>query len=178
MSWPAGRAADGGLDAVPLTAPPLASASPGALWLCGKRVVAPDPGGALARASADVIVCFQEVHEVEREHPGYADWLRDHEGERALWFPIPDLAAPPLEVAVPMVEAVVDRLHEGVSLILHCAGGIGRAPTMATLALIHLGASAEAAGTHIASHRPMAGPEVGSQTDLVSAYSLRAQARP
>ena len=60
MAWPTGRNADGGLDQVPLPT------TAGALWLCGKRVVGPDPEAALQRAGADTIVSFNERFELER----------------------------------------------------------------------------------------------------------------
>lgn len=173
MTWPSGRAADGGIDAVPLSAPPLTEAVPGSLWLCGKRVVAPDPAAALDRVGADTIVCFQEVAEVEREHPDYAQWLRANEGGRAIWVPVPDLGAPTLDVALEVTADLTGRLGRGDGLVLHCAGGIGRAPTMATLVLIALGADRLAAAAHVAAHRPMAGPEAGCQADLVRAFARR-----
>lgn len=165
MAWPSGRNADGGLDQVPL--PAIA----GRLWLCGKRVVGPDPEAALVRADADTIVSFNERHELDRDYPGYVDWLDRHVGDRALWYPIPDLGAPPLADAQRWVGELVRRLAAGQRLILHCAGGIGRAPTMGTCILIRLGMSPTDALALIAASRPMAGPEAGSQRDLVAAFA-------
>ena len=165
MAWPRGRSADGGLDQVPLPS------TSGALWLCGKRVVGPDPDGALARVDADMIVSFNEPHELQRDYPDYVQWLVDNEGDRAMWFPVPDLAAPPVHHARRWVERMTDKLSEGGGLILHCAGGIGRAPTMATCVLVRLGMTADDALETIAGSRPMAGPEAGSQRDLVRAFA-------
>ncbi len=167
--WLSPRALDGGLDQVPLPGD-----TPGGLWLCGKRVVCPDPDEALHRADdADLIVSFNEPHEFERDYPAYPDWLRANLETRALWFPIPDLGAPPLEEAEHIVDVLVARLSGDHRMILHCAGGIGRAPTMATLVLIELGMEPVAAGVHIAHHRPMGGPEAGAQRDLVEQFSIR-----
>lgn len=168
MSWPTGRSADGGLDRVTLDAP-------GAIWLCGKRVVSPDPEAALTRANAQAIACFQEKHEVEREHPDYADWLRSNADDRAIWFPIPDLGAPPLADAVPIVEHLASRIEGGEGLVLHCAGGLGRAPTMATLVLVQLGWGPAEAAAHVAASRPMAGPEAGSQAEIVTDFAAMRQ---
>lgn len=168
-AWLSPRGIDGGLDAVPLPDGVM-----GHLWLCGKRVVGPDPESALRRANgANLIVTFNEAHELERDYPDFVDWLRVHDGARALWFPIPDLGAPPIEEAESIVGELVERLADGMSMILHCAGGIGRAPTIATLVLIQLGMDSEAAGAHIAHHRPMGGPEAGAQRELVEMFSAR-----
>lgn len=167
MTWPTGRARDGGLDQVPVP-------GAGALWLCGKRVTAPDPEAALRRAGgAEAIVCFNERAELLREHAAYVEWLDANDGGRALWFPVADLHAPGVEQATGWVDVMVDRLDAGQGLVLHCAGGIGRAPTMAICVLIALGMTAEAACDHVAAHRPMAGPEVGAQRDLVHAFARR-----
>ena len=165
MAWPTGRNADGGLDQVPL---PVTS---GALWLCGKRVVGPDPEAALQRAGADTIVSFNERFELEREYPSYVEWLDLNVGARALWYPVPDLSAPVLGDAQRWVDEMVARLELGQGLILHCAGGIGRAPTMGTCVLVRLGMTPERALALVAASRPMAGPEAGSQRALVDAFA-------
>lgn len=165
MAWPTGRNADGGLDQVPLPS------TDGALWLCGKRVVGPDPEAALERAAADTIVSFNERHELERDYPTYVEWLDRHVGGRALWYPVPDLSAPLLDDARRWVDELVARLERGERLILHCAGGIGRAPTMGTCILVRLGMIPEDALALVAASRPMAGPEAGSQRALVDAFA-------
>jgi hypothetical protein len=163
--WPA-RSVDGGLDRLPL---PLEGA---ALWLCGKRVVGPDPDAALRRADgADAIVCFNERSDLVREYPDYLDWLAANNGRRALWFPIPDLHAPALPEAETMVAAMVARLEKAEGLVLHCAGGLGRAPTMAVCVLIALGTPRVDALEQVRAHRPMGGPEAGAQDRLVTAFA-------
>lgn len=159
------RSIDGGLDRVPLPT------ERGALWLCGKRVVGPDPDAALVRADADVIVCFNEASDLQREYPGYLDWLGANEGGRARWWPIPDLHAPVVAEARPMVEEMVSLLERDRGLVLHCAGGLGRAPTMAVCVLIAQGMPADDALVHVRTHRPMGGPEAGAQHDLVRAFA-------
>ncbi len=166
MTWPNGRAADGGLDRVPLPA-----GEAGALWLCGKRVVAPDPSAALERAGADVIVCFNEPPDLDREYPDYVDWLRANHGGNALWYPVPDLHAPDVGTGRQWIATMTDRLSQAQGLILHCAGGIGRAPTMACGVLMTLGMDLEASLAHVAACRPMAGPEAGSQREFLESLT-------
>ncbi len=175
-TWPRGRSLDGGIDDVELP-----GASAGRLVLCGKHVVGPDPEAALARAEATVVVCLTERHELEDRYPDYVRWLRAETAgtvgstwasptARALWCPIHDLHAPPLDVAVTLVDALRFRLDAGEGVLLHCGAGIGRAGTIAACVLVALGATAEEALTTVAHSRPMAGPENGPQRDLVDAF--------
>ena len=159
------RSVDGGFDRVPL---PVTA---GGLWLCGKRAVAPDPGAALRRAGARAIVCFNEASDLEREYPDYLEWLAANEHDRAHWFPIPDLHAPTHDEAEAMVAVMVGRLRAGDGLILHCAGGLGRAPTMAVCVLLALGMPLADALSHVRAHRPMGGPEAGAQHQLVQEFA-------
>lgn len=164
-AWPAGRARDGGIDRVPL---PIGS---GALWLCGKHVVGPDPWAAMERVGADTIVCLTEAHELVDRYPDYVDWLRDPRHGRAAWFPIPDLHAPPVDEAVAILDAVTSRVRAGEHVVLHCAAGIGRAGTVAVGVLMMLGVDRDEAIGRVAAARPMAGPEVGAQAELVDALA-------
>lgn len=160
------RSRDGGLDRIPLPA-----AQPGALWLCGKHVVGPDPDAALARADdADVIVCLSQRHEFEHRYPDYLEWLQANAGTRARWWPVPDLHVPPVDDARRWVADLVDRLALGHGIVIHCGAGMGRAPTLAVCTLIALGVGAEEAVAHIAHHRPMAGPETGAQEAFVANF--------
>ena len=160
------RSIDGGLDRVPLD-----PGRPGALWLCGKLVVGPDPEAALIRAEeADAIVCLSQRHELDQRFPGYVEWLGHNAGDRALWWPVPDLHAPPVDDARRWVDQLIERLAANQGLIIHCGGGIGRAPTLAVCLLITLGSTAETAVAHVAAHRPMAGPESGAQAELVAQF--------
>ena len=84
---------------------------------------------------------------------------------------MPDLGAPLLVDARSWVDELVARLEAGEGLILHCAGGIGRAPTMGTCVLVRLGMQPEEALALVAASRPMAGPEAGSQRALVEAFA-------
>lgn len=143
----------------------------GALWLCGKHVVGPDPDAALARVGATTVVCLTERHELLERYPEYLDWLHGSGGHRAVWFPIPDLHAPPFVTAAPFVAGLVARLEDGEHLVVHCGAGIGRAGTIAACILLRLGSSPEQALASVAASRPMAGPEVGAQRDLVEQFA-------
>lgn len=165
MSWIGPRSVDGGLDEVPYE-------GPGRLWLCGRRVTAPDPVDALQRAdSSDFIVCLCEKGELAVRHPDYVEWLGATAGAESLWFPTPDLHAPSFDDALTMTTTLVERLQRGESAVIHCGAGIGRAPTLAICALLAMGVGRDEALALVADHRPMAGPETGAQAELVDAMA-------
>ncbi len=167
--WPRGRARDGGIDEIPL--PP--GATSGRLWLCGKHAIGPDPQEALARVGADAIVCLTELRELADRYPGYVEWLEVEHGQRAIRFPIADLHAPPLVAMETLLTQLRPRLDAGQGLIVHCGAGIGRAGTVATCLLMSLGVGRDEALATVAAHRPMGGPEVGAQRELVDEMSRR-----
>lgn len=169
--WPRGRARDGGVDRIPFPAPD------GSLWLCGKHAIGPDPDGLIASIGITTVVCLTERHELADRYPDYVTWLDRHRGEGAVWFPIPDLHAPPLERIVPLVDEVCGRIDRGEHVLVHCAAGIGRAGTLATCVLVATGAELDDALGVVAAHRPMAGPEVGAQRELVEAFAAARRSR-
>ena len=165
MAWLSGRSLHGGVDEIPLPT------GPGRLWICGKHFIGPDPDAALVEVAATTAVCLTEEHELVHRYPNYVHWLRAQPPERALWFPIPDLHAPSLPTALVLLDRLSERLSLGQSLLLHCGAGIGRAGTVAVGILMAMGLPAEEALAVVAGNRPMAGPEVGAQRDLVNALA-------
>lgn len=149
-------------------------AGDGRLWLCGKHAIAPDADGLLARLGAAHVVCLTERHELADRYPAYVDWLdRD---ERARWRPVHDLGVPTFAGFVAVVDLVRGWLRAGSSVVVHCGAGIGRAGTLAVGVLLAEGMALDDALGHVAAHRPMAGPEVGAQRDLVAAFAAHTSA--
>lgn len=164
MSWLSRRQTDGGIDRVPL--PP---AVPGQLWLCGKHAVGPDHERTIADLGGRVtVVCLTEAHELVDRYPRYVQWLRGEQGHGAVWWPIPDLHAPPADEAAPFVDELVARLRRAEVLLVHCGAGMGRAGTLAVGVLVRLGVPLDLALADVGTARPGAGPEVGAQATLVA----------
>jgi hypothetical protein len=139
----------------------------GALWLCGRNDVGPDPEAALRFADdATTIVCLNGVDELHR-YPGYVEWLRTQRGGRAIWFPIDNFGAPSARSVIPVVRMIVERLEAGEGVVMHCAAGQGRAGTMATCVLMALGDDAHQALRTVAANRTFAGPGTATQWALV-----------
>lgn len=171
MSWLTRRQRDGGIDRIPLPGD-----VPGQLWLCGKHAIGPDHARAVAEIGGRAtIVCLTESHELTDRYPGYAEWLRGEHGRTAVWWPIPDLHAPPLGDALPFVDGLVARLRRDEVLLVHCAAGMGRAGTIAAGVLVRLGVPYDEALAAVRASRPGAGPEVGAQATLVSALAAAAR---
>jgi len=157
---------DGGIHNIPL---PIDS---GGLWLCGKHYIAPRVNDVRRELGDPTIVCLTHKHELEDRYDTYITWLETHRDTAAVWFPVHDLNAPPLDEGISLLKRVVDGLHDDERFIVHCAAGIGRAGTTAVGVLMMLGMDAETATSHVRAHRPMAGPEAGSQRDFISALAM------
>jgi protein-tyrosine phosphatase len=67
----------------------------------------------------------------------------------------------------PLLDDLRQRLRDGERLLVHCGAGIGRAGTVATCLLMMMGVARDDALRTVAAHRPTAGPEGGTQRDLI-----------
>lgn len=163
MAWPKGRQLDGGLDQIVIDGEGVG------IWLCGKHLIGPDPEAAVARVVGGpvTVLCLCQRHEFDQRYPAYLEWLITNVDDRALWRPIPDLTAPELDQAASIVAEINARVDRGHQVLIHCAAGMGRAPTIAACALISRGHTPASVLAAISSCRPLAGPETGDQAELV-----------
>jgi protein-tyrosine phosphatase len=166
VAWLSDRSRHGGVDEVPLT-----NAGTGRLFLCGKHAIGPDPEALLTQVGATTVVCLNEVHELRDRYPDYVEWLRRNQPQRAVHHPIPDLHAPDLAELIALVDDLHARLLAGEALVVQCGAGIGRSGTIAAALLMRTGLNLDDALATVRAHRPMAGPEVGSQTDVLAALA-------
>lgn len=120
---------------------------------------------------ATTVVCLNHRRELEDRYPQYVEWLHMQQSDRLVWTPIPDLSAPPVAVAVVLVDDLCQRLQRGETLLVHCGAGIGRAGTIAVGVLMQMGVPLKAALVTVAESRPMAGPEAGAQRELLLSLS-------
>lgn len=150
---------DGGIHEVPVPG------ATGRLWLCGKHFIAPRFEETLDELQADQIVCLVHAHELRDRYEPYLEWLRT--SERSRWFPIHDLSSPAYDDVVSLYRSVTEDLRAGRRIVVHCAAGRGRAGTLAVAVCILQGLPLEEAIAHVRRHRPGAGPEAGSQFDVL-----------
>ena len=88
-----------------------------------------------------------------------------------MWFPIPTSTPRAWRSIRPFLDRAVQRLDGGEHLLVHCGAGVGRAGTVAVCLLMLHGLGRDDALALVAAHRPMAGPEVGAQRELVDALA-------
>jgi len=166
MAWPSDRSRDGGIDEIPLPAE-----LSGRLFLCGKHAIGPDHLTLMDRVDATTVVCLNEMYELDDRYPDYTAWLRANLGTQAVHHPIPDMHAPTVHDLHRLVDDIHSRLAAGEVIIVHCAGGIGRSGTVAVAVLLRAGVPLDDALTIVRSNRPMAGPEVGAQQDVLREFA-------
>lgn len=147
----------------------------GSLWICGKHAIAPSPSTLFERihvspSNVDV-VCLVEEHEIVDRYPEYVHWIRH--APNALWFPVHDLSSPEADVAISTYATIWERLVRGRDVVAHCGAGMGRAGTLAVAMCLFDGRSLDEALSHVRRSRPGAGPEVGSQSDVVVELATR-----
>ena len=85
-------------------------------------------------------------------------------------FPICDFQTPDPATFPQFIEDMSKRLSDNENILLHCAGGIGRAGTTASCLLVKNGMSADAAMALVSEKRGEKSPETIDQENFVKAF--------
>lgn len=152
---------DGGIHRIPL------EGTVGQLYVCGKHHIGPNVDDVISTHNIMKVVCLVEEHELTGRYDKYVQWHKENAGGRGLWRPMHDLTFPELPQVINFVEEVAHTVRDHGNVVVHCAAGIGRAGTTAAAVCMILGMSQEEALEHVRAHRPMAGPEAGSQVMFI-----------
>lgn len=143
----------------------------GGAW---RRDLAADLDRLVSEDRVDLLVCLLEDFELERLGiPTYVDEVRAR-GIDLHRLPIRDGGVlPELDAAVATVARIVEAVRAGQNVVVHCAGGLGRAGTIGGCALVALGASADEALHTLKVKRSLNCPETAEQCRFIQRYALR-----
>ena len=106
----------------------------------------------------------------------YGDVEHGLDLERQLSIPTDDDASPTADELQHAAEFIVTCLAEGRGVYVHCANGVGRAPTAAAAYLITTGLSSAEAWAKIKATRPFIRP-TKIQREQIEQFALREKAR-
>jgi hypothetical protein len=106
----------------------------------------------------------------------YGDVEHGLDLERQLSIPTDDDASPTIEELQHAAEFIDECLAEGRGVYIHCANGVGRAPTTAAAYLITTGLSPSEAWAKIKAARPFIRP-TSIQREQIEQFALREKAR-
>ena len=93
-----------------------------------------------------------------------------------LWLPITDDAAPALDDLERGSHFIEEQLTAGRGVYVHCASGVGRAPTLAAAYLVHIGKTPEDAWSIVRGGRPFIRP-TPPQIDVIETYAAHLAGR-
>jgi protein-tyrosine phosphatase len=118
------------------------------------------------------IVCLAEAEEIKQKSPSYFDAIASHLIPcPKLDFPIPDFGTPvDCRAFAECVQLVAGYIESGETVLIHCAGGIGRTGTFATCVLHCLGMKNDMATRLV--HRAGSDTETREQSDLVCWHAM------
>jgi len=87
---------------------------------------------------------------------GLSNYLKELQKRRFEFISIPvrDFTAPTLEVCEQAVEWIYEKIHEGLPVLVHCRGGLGRTGTIVACYLVYNGMSDMEAINYVRNLRP------------------------
>ncbi|MBN1908795.1 MAG: dual specificity protein phosphatase family protein [Pirellulales bacterium] len=124
------------------------------------------------RSGIDVVVSLLENSEIEEFELQEEGSSCEAMGIKFLRFPISDRGVPdsPGQVSI-LVSRLVEILHKGQGVGIHCRMGIGRSSLIAACVLVSLGHDIEAAWESITKARGFPVPDTNTQRDWVAEWT-------
>ncbi len=101
-----------------------------------------------------LLVPLVEDHELQLLHIQELQSRAEHFGMAVQRLPIVDGGVPLARSAAPVVDLALSFARAGHRVCFHCRGGLGRAGTLAALALVHLGEDPDRAMAAVRAVRP------------------------
>lgn len=122
----------------------------------------------ISRAGVTRIVCLEEREKLLERSPGYFGALERGEAPAPVrWHPVTDFGVPEdVDAYRALVREVAAAVRDGEAVLVHCAGGCGRAGTFAALVLVALGTD-PADAEEVFRRARGCGPESPVQRELV-----------
>ena len=120
----------------------------------------------------NVQVCLIEDHElVQLRIPALVEEATAR-GVRVIRLPIQDAGVPSsLESVRALVEETISAARSGKNVVIHCAGGLGRAGTIGGCVLVRLGKSADEALALLRAARGPHCPETEAQRAFIRRFT-------
>ncbi|MGF1509118.1 MAG: dual specificity protein phosphatase family protein [Myxococcota bacterium] len=130
--------------------------------------------GVLRRHGVDVLVSFQTPVEAEACGLEREAESADLFGIRFMRFPIDDHGVPSSpEAALRVAQDILQELHQGRGVLVHCFAGIGRSGLMAILVMTLAGFSLGEAAERVSAARQFPVPETQTQWFWLEAHAPR-----
>jgi protein-tyrosine phosphatase len=150
----------------------------------GKLVVLPRPRGgdwledevaAWRAAGIGTVVSLLTKDEEADLDLGAEAGIVQRQGMQFLSFPIPDYSVPASRAdAAEFLGRLANILTQGSNVIIHCRGGLGRAPLVAASLLATVGVPPDVAFQRISDVRRSVVPETGEQRRWVIDFAAQA----
>jgi protein-tyrosine phosphatase len=140
----------------------------GGTW---ERDLAADLDRLVREFQMQVQVCLLEDHELHRLRIAALVEEAERRGVRVHRLPIPDGGVLPDVAPVrALVDQIVAAAQGGHTVVIHCAGGLGRAGIIGGCALVRLGASPDEALEILRTRRSPHCPETAEQRDVIRRF--------
>ncbi len=139
----------------------------------GPRPPADDLAGWVGEAreqGVDIVVSLITKPEIARYGLGSEKTQLDALGIAFVSFPVDDFDIPDAGAFEQLITDLTAHLQQGQHIFAHCAGGVGRAGTLASCLLVRDSWDADEAMAHVSDKRGCASPENDKQRDFVSRF--------